>query len=59
MEKTTRIFLWERDTKRTRRYQEQLEPGQTAIIGVLYVQQAAQPGEKLAVTIQDAEQEVA
>lgn len=37
----TRVFEFEKSTKNTHRYQEQMEEGQLLVIGNLYVQKVA------------------
>ena len=45
MEEKTLVFTIEKETKNTVRYQEKPDPGMPAIIGTVYVQKWAFPGD--------------
>jgi hypothetical protein len=45
-------FKKERETKNTIRFQEEAEPGKPQIVGTLYIQKWAAPGETIRVTVE-------
>jgi hypothetical protein len=53
MDSITLTFTHRNDTKGTRRYDEQVEDGQDAVIGSLYVKKHANTPDTLTVTISD------
>ena len=58
MEEKTLVFTFEKETKNTVRFQEKPEAGTPAIIGTVYVQKWAFPGDvprELTITIKSQE----
>lgn len=54
MTKATLHFVFEKETKNTRRYQEQSEEGRPPVVGTLYVQKwAVGKAERLVVTVEE------
>jgi hypothetical protein len=55
MDKKTLIFVLEKETKNTIRFQEKPADGQPPIIGTVYIQKWAKPANTITVTVEDAQ----